>query len=118
MAASASKDKKFRILLVDDHPIVRQGLAEMIDQQKDLQVCGTAEDVHKALEVLEKMKPDLVIADISLKGSNGIELLKKLVAERDDRQLRTQLIDVLVQVLRPARQRAAGLHERVKTAGR
>jgi DNA-binding NarL/FixJ family response regulator len=78
MAASASKAGKFRILLVDDHPIVRQGLAEMIDQERDLQVCGTAEDVHKALELLEKMRPDLVIADISLKGSNGIELLKNI----------------------------------------
>src|SRR5687768_8146095 len=78
MAASASKDKKYRILLVDDHPIVRQGLAEMIDQERDLQVCGTAEDVHKALDALEKVKPDLVIADISLKGSNGIELLKNI----------------------------------------
>jgi DNA-binding NarL/FixJ family response regulator len=77
-ASSASKNGKYRILLVDDHPIVRQGLAEMIDQQRDLQVCGTADDVHKALEVLEKVKPDLVIADISLKGSNGIELLKNI----------------------------------------
>src|SRR3712207_1816058 len=79
MAASASKNgNKHRILLVDDHPIVRQGLAEMIDQERDLQVCGTADDVHKALDVLEKVKPDLVIADISLKGSNGIELLKNI----------------------------------------
>ncbi|HEX7862312.1 MAG TPA: response regulator transcription factor [Verrucomicrobiae bacterium] len=79
MAASASKNgSKHRILLVDDHPIVRQGLAEMIDQERDLQVCGTAEDVHKALDALEKVKPDLVIADISLKGSNGIELLKNI----------------------------------------
>src|SRR5688500_12116434 len=78
MATSAIKGGKYRILLVDDHPIVRQGLAEMIDQQRDLQVCGTAEDVHKALEVLEKLRPDLVIADISLKGSNGIELLKNI----------------------------------------
>ena len=79
MAASASKNgNKHRILLVDDHPIVRQGLAEMIDQERDLQVCGTAEDVHKALDALEKVKPDLVIADISLKGSNGIELLKNI----------------------------------------
>src|SRR3954453_15041895 len=78
MAATALKTAKFRILLVDDHPIVRQGLAEMINQERDLQVCGTAEDVHKAIESIEKIRPDLVIADISLKGSNGIELLKNI----------------------------------------
>lgn len=78
MATSAAKKNKSSILLVDDHPIVRQGLAEMIDQQPDVYVCGTAEDVHKALDAVEKYKPDLVIADISLKGSNGIELLKNI----------------------------------------
>src|SRR4051812_36431065 len=78
MAATALRSAKFRILLVDDHPIVRQGLAEMINQERDLQVSGTAEDVHKAIESLEKVRPDLVIADISLKGSNGIELLKNI----------------------------------------
>lgn len=74
----APKKVKHRLLLVDDHPIVRQGLAEMIDHEEDLQVCGTAEDVHKALDAVERLKPDLVIADISLKGSNGIELLKNI----------------------------------------
>jgi DNA-binding NarL/FixJ family response regulator len=78
MVASSAKKVKARILLVDDHPIVRQGLAEMIDQEPDLTVCGTAEDVHKALDALDKLQPDLVIADISLKGSNGIELLKNI----------------------------------------
>lgn len=78
MVAHPAKTAKARILLVDDHPIVRQGLAEMIDQNPDLEVCGTAEDVHKALDILEKTRPDLVIADISLKGSNGIELLKNI----------------------------------------
>jgi DNA-binding NarL/FixJ family response regulator len=78
MAQIAAKNRKHRILLVDDHPIVRQGLSEMINQERDLQVCGTAEDVHRALDALENIRPDLVIADISLKGSNGIELLKNI----------------------------------------
>src|SRR3954466_4365142 len=78
MVGTLPKKVKSRLLLVDDHPIVRQGLAEMINQERDLNVCGTAEDVHKALEALEKLRPDLVIADISLKGSNGIELLKNI----------------------------------------
>src|SRR5438552_1124937 len=74
----AAKKNKNRILLVDDHPIVRQGLAEMIDNQKDLMVCGTADDLHKALDQIAALKPDLVIVDISLRTSNGIELLKNI----------------------------------------
>ena len=78
MPRAVTKKTKYRILLVDDHPIVRQGLAEMINQERDLQVCGTAEDVHRALAEMETLRPDLVIADISLKGSNGLELLKNI----------------------------------------
>jgi len=63
---------------VDDHPIVRHGLTEMINHEKDLMVCGTAEDLRKALEQITALKPDLVVVDISLKGSNGIELLKNI----------------------------------------
>jgi DNA-binding NarL/FixJ family response regulator len=75
---ATAKKGKSRILLVDDHPIVRQGLAEMIDHEKDLAVCGTAEDLHQALEQINTLKPDLVVLDISLKGSNGIEVLKNI----------------------------------------
>jgi DNA-binding NarL/FixJ family response regulator len=71
---------KSKILLVDDHAILTAGLAELINQQKDLMVCGTAVDQNKALSQLERMTPDLVLVDISLKGSNGIELLKNLKA--------------------------------------
>ena len=78
MNPATARTAKHRILLVDDHPIVRQGLSEMINQERDLLVCGTAEDVHRALDAIEKVRPDLVIADISLKGSNGIELLKNI----------------------------------------
>lgn len=78
MSAAGSRLKKSQIVIVDDHPIVRQGLAEMVDQEPDLCVCGTAEDVHRGLDAIEKLKPDLVIVDVSLKGSNGIELLKNI----------------------------------------
>ena len=74
----AAKKLKSTVLLVDDHPIVRQGLAELIDHEKDLAVCGMAEDIHKALDQIDALSPDLVIVDISLKGSNGIELLKNI----------------------------------------
>ncbi len=78
MSVTGAKTGKHRILLVDDHPIVRQGLAEMLNHERDLEVCGTAEDVLQALEAIDKLHPDLVIADISLRGSNGIELLKAI----------------------------------------
>ncbi len=79
-AKPAGKDitGKKRILLVDDHPIVRQGLAELIDAQKDLTVTGTASNMQTALDLIDKLIPDLVIVDISLSGNNGIELVKNI----------------------------------------
>jgi DNA-binding NarL/FixJ family response regulator len=75
-----ARKAKNRVLLVDDHPIVRQGLGEMINHEKDLMVCGGAEDLNSTIDQIESQKPDLVIVDISLKGSNGIELIKNLKA--------------------------------------
>jgi DNA-binding NarL/FixJ family response regulator len=69
---------KRRLLLVDDHPIVREGLADMLNHEGDLAICGTAEDLHEALDQIEKLRPDLVVLDISLKASNGIEVLKDI----------------------------------------
>ena len=66
------------ILIADDHPIVREGLTEMINHEDDLTVCGTAEEMNQALDEIEKVRPDAVVLDISLKGSNGIELLKNI----------------------------------------
>jgi DNA-binding NarL/FixJ family response regulator len=67
-----------RVLVIDDHPLLRQGLAMLINQQKDLQVCGEAEDVHAALQLVAQTRPDIVIVDISLKGPDGLELLKSI----------------------------------------
>jgi DNA-binding NarL/FixJ family response regulator len=69
------RDLKRRVLIVDDHPLMRQGLAQLINQQTDLMVCGEAEDVPGALEQTANLKPDVVIVDLSLKGSDGIELI-------------------------------------------
>jgi len=80
MPAASAKNAKFRILIVDDHPIVRQGLTEILNHQPDLAVCGTAEDAPRAMEAVERLNPHLVIADISLRGVNGLELLKDLKA--------------------------------------
>lgn len=74
---SAKKPKR-KVLLVDDHPIVREGLTEMINHEDDLAVCGTAEEMNQSLDQIEKLRPDLVVLDISLRGSNGIEVLKNI----------------------------------------
>lgn len=70
--------EKTRILVVDDHPILRQGLTQLINQEADLSVCGEAEEAHKAIEAIAALNPDMVIVDISLRDINGIELIKKI----------------------------------------
>ncbi len=74
------KDNRKRILLVDDHAVVRFGIAQLINRQSDLVVCGEEEDASKALTAIETLKPDLVIADISLKDSSGLELMRNIKA--------------------------------------
>jgi DNA-binding NarL/FixJ family response regulator len=65
-----------RIMIVDDHPIFRKGLAQLIGEESDMEVCGEAEDVPEAKKLLERLKPDMVIVDLSLKGASGLELIK------------------------------------------
>jgi len=72
---TAPKTKK-SVLVVDDHPLLRQGLALLINQQQDMRVCGEAEEAHAALQTISEMRPDIIILDISLKGPDGMELLK------------------------------------------
>lgn len=67
-----------KILIVEDHPIFRMGMCDLVNQEKDFIVCGSADDVSKARELIESEQPDLVILDLSLKNSNGMELLKEL----------------------------------------
>jgi DNA-binding NarL/FixJ family response regulator len=71
---------KKRIFLVDDHPIVRQGLAQLINNELDLAVVGQGEEAYESLRALAQARPDLVMVDISLKDSDGIELLKEIKA--------------------------------------
>lgn len=74
----ASKHKATRIMLVDDHPIVREGLAESINREPDFLVCAQAEDHQEALKAFEGAKPDLVVIDLMLKSSSGLELIKDI----------------------------------------
>jgi DNA-binding NarL/FixJ family response regulator len=69
---------KTRILLVDDHPLVREWLTNLINQQPDLVVCGEAEDGPQALSVIAAAQPDLAVVDLSLKGGSGLDLIKDL----------------------------------------
>ena len=77
---SQSEQTGTRVFIVDDHPIVRDGLVTLIDQQQDLVVCGGAEDAKEALKALSHLKPDVVIVDITLKDSDGIELTRDIKA--------------------------------------
>jgi DNA-binding NarL/FixJ family response regulator len=73
---SAQKPAKTKILIVDDHPIVREHLTQLICQHDDLTVCGEADDVSHALAAVERLKPDLIIIDIALRGEYGTDLIK------------------------------------------
>ncbi|OHD64242.1 MAG: DNA-binding response regulator [Spirochaetes bacterium RBG_13_51_14] len=65
---------KKKVFIVDDHPVVRQGLAAFINGEDDLIVCGDAEDAESAIRLIGERRPDIVIADLSLKGTGGLEL--------------------------------------------
>jgi len=81
--SSGAKPRK-RILLVDDHPLMREGIALWIRRAPDLEVCGEADSVPAALQAVAQLKPDLVLADISLPGRNGIELIKDLQVQNPE----------------------------------
>src|SRR5713101_6089304 len=70
-----------RIVIVDDHPLFRKGLEELINSENSFAVCGEAGNAAEAMDVIRKLNPDLVILDLSLPGANGIELIKNIRAE-------------------------------------
>jgi len=78
-----------KIFIVDDHPMMREGLAQLISNEPDLVVCGESDEAASALEQIERLVPDLAIIDISLRSSNGLELIKDL-------QVRATHIPILV----------------------
>jgi DNA-binding NarL/FixJ family response regulator len=73
-----SPAKKCKVLLVDDHPIVRQGLALLINREVDLIVCGEADGAHSAFQTIFALQPDIVVLDISLNGPDGLDVLKEI----------------------------------------
>jgi DNA-binding NarL/FixJ family response regulator len=77
-APRSSESSKKRILIVDDHAIMRDGLAEVINREPGLEVCGQAGDAFAALELATSTKPDLAVVDINIGGKSGLELIKDL----------------------------------------
>jgi DNA-binding NarL/FixJ family response regulator len=95
-----------KILIVDDHPMMREGLAQLIGNQPDLTVCGEARNAHEALEKVRLLKPDLVLVDITLPGRNGLELIKDI-----------QVLDAAISVLVISMHDESLYAERVLRAG-
>lgn len=79
-----SRPEKSRIFLVDDHAMFRDGLRQLIDREPDLTVCGDAAEAESALRDIRKLKPDLVVVDITLGGTSGIDLIKAIKNETED----------------------------------
>ncbi len=71
-------NRKLKIVLVDDHPLVRESLTMLIDQQPDMEVCGEAGGIADALKVLKTVTPDIAVVDLSLKETSGLELVKTI----------------------------------------
>src|SRR5580658_8950751 len=72
----AARARKKTVFVVDDHPLLRQGLALLINREQDLMVCGEAEEAQAAMRAIAKKKPDILIADSSLTAPDGLDLLK------------------------------------------
>jgi DNA-binding NarL/FixJ family response regulator len=79
--------KAARVLIVDDHPIVRQGLTQLIDGVDDLEVCGEAHDATSASEALDRLRPDVAIVDLMLEGTAGLAFIKELKRRYPDTPL-------------------------------
>jgi DNA-binding NarL/FixJ family response regulator len=77
-AQSVTRVQKKTVFIVDDHPLLRQGLALLVNRERDLIVCGEAEEAQTAMREIAAQRPDILIADISLNGPDGLELLKNL----------------------------------------
>ena len=73
--------RRHRVLIVDDHPIVRHGLRRMIDAEPDLVVCGEAQSDREARAAIRELSPDIMIVDVSLAQGDGLDLVRRLIAQ-------------------------------------
>ncbi len=101
--------KTVKILIVDDHPIVREGLGARLARQPDFEVCGEAEDVADALDKVKSARPDVVIVDLSLKSGQGLDLIKRIKAlDLDTKMLVASMYDESLYAERSLRAGAMG----------
>ena len=108
----AKTPEKSRILLVDDHPLFLEGLRQMIDRSAALEVCGEVADAPSAMKAIADLKPDLVIVDITLGHSNGLDLIKGLKVKYEDLPvLVISMHDESLYAERAIRAGARGRHE-------
>lgn len=84
MEQTVTGTRKSRVFVVDDHPIVRQGLAMLLNREPDLVVCGEAENAETAMEAMLASNPDILVLDISLNGPDGLDLLKSVRSRYPD----------------------------------
>ncbi|HRI88089.1 MAG TPA: response regulator transcription factor [Candidatus Hydrogenedentes bacterium] len=100
--------RPYKVLLVDDHPIIRQGLAELINREADMTVCAQAESGAAAIDLTEESQPDLALVDISLDDMNGLVLIKSLKSRQ--RNLRVLVLSMHDETLYAERALRAGAH--------
>jgi DNA-binding NarL/FixJ family response regulator len=111
--------EKTKIVLVDDHDVVRRGLASLITADPTLDICGEADSVSSAMEVIARTQPKLVLVDMSLKDSDGLELLRRIAAEFPDvLTLVLSMYDESVYAERALRAGARGYVRKIDVAGK
>src|ERR1700738_2326309 len=106
--ANTAKRKVRRVLIVDDHPIVRQGLRRVMENEDDLTVCGEAGTARDARTATKELNPDVVIADIGLKQGDGIELVRDVRAHHP--QLPILVLSMHDETIYAERMLSAGAH--------
>jgi DNA-binding NarL/FixJ family response regulator len=108
-----------QVMIVDDHPAVREGLAVRINAQPDMKVCGQASDGGEAMKLIQAERPDVVVVDIQLKTGNGLELIERIKAH--DESIRTLVWSMYPDALyaeRALRAGALGYINKEQTTGR
>lgn len=79
--SEATNQQKTRVVIVEDHPLFRERLAALINKEMDMHVCGEADNIRQAMEIIRSTQPDAAVVDITLKGSSGLELIKDMKAQ-------------------------------------
>src|SRR6185369_1225892 len=84
MPATMPESKVVKVMLVEDHQMFREWLAQMIAKDRSFTICGEADNIQSAMKIIQAQRPDIAIIDISLRGSSGLELIKDLKAHALD----------------------------------